>query len=70
MSIKTRIQAIKRKLKYVFLTDTEKRMMSLSLKITDEYIHSREFRRLMKKCGFDKTINKMLEEWETNNQSF
>jgi hypothetical protein len=70
MNIKIRIQKLKRKIKYLFLTDTEKRMMSLSAKITDEYIHNREFRRLIKKCGFDDTINKMLEEWETKNQSF
>jgi hypothetical protein len=70
MNIKTRIQKLKRKLRYLFLTDTEKRMISLSAKITDEYIQSREFRRLMKKCGFDKTIEKMLNEWWTKNQSF
>ena len=70
MNIKTRIQRIKRKLKYLFLTDTEKKMINLSAKITNEYITNREFRRLMKKCGFDSTINQMLNEWETKNQSF
>ncbi len=70
MNIKTRIQRLKRKLKYYFLTDTEKKMMSLSAKITDEYINNREFRRLMKKCGFDKTINQMLNEWDKKKQSY
>jgi len=70
MNIKTRIQKLKRKLKYLFLTDTEKRMMSLSAKITDEYIQNRKFRRLIIKCGFDETIEKMLKEWKTKNQSF
>lgn len=70
MNIKTRIQRLKRKLKYLFLTDTEKKMMSLSAKITHEYISNREFRRLMKKCGFDSTIYQMLNEWDKKNQSY
>ena len=70
MNIKTRIQRIKRKLKYLFLTDTEKKMMSLSAKITDEYINNREFRRLMKKCGFAETIYQMLNEWDKKNRSY
>lgn len=70
MNIKTRIQRLKRKLKYLFLTDTEKKMMSLSAKITDEYINNRKFRRLIIKCGFDKTINQMLSEWDKKNRSY
>jgi hypothetical protein len=48
----------------MFLTDAEKKMISVSAKITDEYIKSRKFRRVMDQCGFGKHITKLLEEWE------
>jgi len=70
MNIKKKLREYKRKFRYLFLTDTEKKMMSLSAKITEEYIQSREFRRMMAKCGFDRTIKQMLNEWNKKNQSF
>jgi hypothetical protein len=63
MNIKKKLHAIKRKIKYIFLSDAEKKMMSLSAKITQEYINSREFGRTMQKCGFDSIIKEMLNEW-------
>lgn len=74
MNIKKLIIKIKRKFRYSLLSETEKRMMSLSVKITQEYINSREFRRTMQKCGFDEAIKEMLKEWGTKpkekNQSY
>jgi hypothetical protein len=63
MNIKKKLHAIKRKIKYIFLSEAEKKMISLSAKITQEYINSREFRRTMQKCGFDRIIKEMLHEW-------
>jgi len=74
MNIKKTLTKIKRKFRYLLLSETEKRMMALSVKITQEYINSREFRRTMQKCGFDEPIKQMLKEWRTKttdtNQSY
>jgi len=52
------------KIRYIMLTKTERKLIGISAMLTEEYIRSRTFRRMMDKTQVGDYIKQTINNWQ------
>ena len=62
------IKKIKQRIRWGKMNKNDRFLLSLGVEITNDYIHSRSFRRIIDKTVYGKLIQKRIKDWnkETN----
>jgi|TARA_R110001592_G_scaffold87052_1_gene256946 hypothetical protein len=64
--MKKLIAKIKQRIRWGKMNDNDKFLLSLGVEITNDYIHSRSFRRIIDKTQYGKLIQSRIKNWNKN----